>query len=92
MIQSTEIEQKLQAQDLEIGAEFWEIYQGYTATGRGQVSRIWKIAAYLGNGIYSCGLLSDNTVRSINPDYRENFHERKIRSLLKETPILNAVK
>jgi hypothetical protein len=67
-----------------------EIYQGYTATGRGQVSRIWETAACLGNDIYSCRLISDNTVFKINPEYRRNSTPTRIRRILKQTQCLHA--
>lgn len=67
-----------------IGTKFWQIYHG----SRNQVSKIWEVDAYLGSGIYSCKLISDNTVISINPDYRENFNEDQINKIFKDNPIV----
>lgn len=74
--------------DINIGSNFWEIYEGFTRTGQGQVSKIWEVVEYIGNGVYKCRTISDNTVGHINPNYTENFTEKEIRGILIKTPII----
>ena len=75
---------------MEIGTNFWQLYQGNTATGFGQVSKIWEVTDYNGNGHYLCKPISDNTVFKVNPDYRESFTEAEIKRIMEETPIINS--
>lgn len=74
--------------DIKPGTNFWEIYEGFTRTGQGQVSKIWEVMEYMGNDVYKCRPISDNTVGSINPNYTENFTEEHILEILTQTPII----
>lgn len=74
--------------DIKVGSNFWEIYDGFTRTGQGQVSKIWEVVEYIGNDVYKCRPISDNTVGKINPSYTENFTEKEIRDILIKTPII----
>ena len=88
MIHLTDAE-TMQEAELEIGTEFWECYQGYTSTGLGMVSRIWRVTESMGNGLYLCIPLSDNTVRKLNTGYRQLFDVNDIKRIMKKTPIIN---
>lgn len=70
------------------GTRFWQIYQGRTATGYGQVSKIWEVDAYLSNGNYECKPISDNTLIKVNPEFTETFNEIEIEKILKDVPLL----
>lgn len=76
-------------EEIKIGSNFWEIYEGYKRTGQGQVSKIWEVVEYLGNDLYKCRPISDNTVGKIHPDYTENFSEKEIKEILVNNPIVN---
>lgn len=70
------------------GTNFWEIYDGFTRTGQGQVSKIWEVVEYLGDDVYKCRLISDNTVKRITPNYTEDFTEERIKEILIDNPIV----
>jgi hypothetical protein len=72
-----------------VGLPFWEIYNGYTKSGYGQVSKQWEIVEIIGDGYYLCKPLTDNTVVSLNMDYREKFSASQIEKILLKTPIVN---
>lgn len=78
--------------DIKPGSNFWEMYDGFTRTGFGQVSKIWEVVEYIGNDVYKCRTISDNTVGKINADYTENFTEDQIRDILIQTPIIQKCK
>lgn len=75
-------------QQIANGTSFWEIYEGRTRTGWGQVSIIWEVVINTGGKLYSCRQLSNNTCK-VNPDYREIFTESDIKRIMAETPILD---
>lgn len=76
------------ASEIKNGTPFWQIYQGNTRTGYGQVSKIWEVSENLGGGIYVCRAISDNTVGRLNPEYTERFSEAEIKRIMAKTPIL----
>lgn len=77
------------ASEIKNGTSFWEVYQGNTRTGWGQVSKIWEVSEDLGNGTYVCKAISDNTVGRLNPEYRQSFTEAEIKRIMARTPILD---
>lgn len=74
-------------QQLTTGTEFTQIYQGYTMTGFGQVTKSWEIIEELGNGMFKCRAAYDNTVMSLNKNFVVTFFEQDIRRYLKENPV-----
>ena len=83
MINDTEIRQETEG-GLEIGTEFYHSYKGLKMSGYGTVCEGYKAMEYLGEGLYSCKLISSNAVASINPKYRINFHIDTIKRLLRD--------
>lgn len=69
---------------ISIGTRFMEISSGRTVTGFGKTTKVWEVAEYLGDNIYRCKILSNDTVMNLNLDYTENFSEIEINHHLKQ--------
>ena len=84
MINDTEIRQETEG-GLEIGTEFYHSYKGLKMSGYGTVCEGYKAMEYLGEGLYSCKMISSNAIPGVpNPAYRVTFHIDTIKSLLRD--------